>query len=370
MNSDELHALHYATGKPVRVGLRDGEITSITEVADRPEKEIWIAPPLVDLQINGYAGVDFQQNDVSEEQLLHAAGALRRDGCAHFLLTLITDDWPRLLARLTRFKKLRDESTELREAIIGWHIEGPFLSDKPGFRGAHNPALMRDPTANDIRELRDATGSDRVLITIAPERDGALEAIQLATSLGIRVSLGHTDADAEILRRAVAAGATGFTHLANGCARELDRHDNILWRVCDTEGLTVSFIADGIHVPGMPFRLLHQLLNKRSVYYTTDAMAAAGAGPGRYRLGELELEVGEDQIVRQPGQTNFAGSALRPVDGVFRAAKMLNGSWQECWRRFSEAPAQFIGFQNALRVGSNSFCTIDPANGSARVHLL
>ncbi len=384
MTTRTLHALHYATGRPVRVTWCEGTIIALEETAEPPPKEIWLAPPRVDLQINGYAGVDFQRDDVTLEELHAATSALRRDGCAHFLLTLITDEWPRLLARLQRFRKLRARSAKLGTAIIGWHIEGPFLSEKPGFHGAHRPALMCDPTPQHMDELRAATGDDRVLLTMAPERHGALEAIAHATRLGMRVSLGHTDASAEILQRAVAAGATGFTHLANGCPRELDRHDNILWRVCETPGLTVSFIPDGQHVSPAPFRLLHRLLNDEfqmtndekpaasssfairhssfPIYYTTDAMAAAGAGPGRYHLGPVEVAVGADQIVRQPGQTNFAGSALTPIEGVFRAAKMLNCPWQECWRRFSEAPARFIGFDNELRVGTKSFCVFEPAN--------
>jgi N-acetylglucosamine-6-phosphate deacetylase len=361
MNSGELHALHYATHRPVRVTWRDGIITTLEEVAEQPSKEIWIAPPLVDLQINGYAGVDFQRDDVTVEELLRASRALRRDDCAHFLLTLITDEWPRLLTRLQHFRDLRTNSPELQTAIIGWHIEGPFLSEKPGFHGAHRPELMRDPTPQHIHDLRSITGDDRVLLTLAPERRGALESIACATENGIRVSLGHTDASAETLRQAVSAGATGFTHLANGCPRELDRHDNILWRVCETTGLTASFIPDGHHVSPAPFRLLHTLLRDRAIYYTTDAMAAAGAGPGRYRLGPVEVEVGADQIVRQPGQTNFAGSALTPIEGVFSAAKMLNCPWQECWRRFSEVPAKFIGFDSPLRVGTKSFCFVEPA---------
>jgi N-acetylglucosamine-6-phosphate deacetylase len=366
MNSGEVHAFHYATRQPVRVKWADGRVVEITPTTEKPDRQLWVAPPLVDLQINGYAGVDFQRDDVTAEQLLAAARMLRRDGCAHFLLTLVTDDWTRLLARLRRLRALRESSSELLNAIIGWHIEGPFLSDQPGFCGAHNPAYMRDPKPEDIRALRAATDDDRVLITIAPERAGALAAIELAVSLGVRVSLGHTDASAEILQQAVAAGATGFTHLGNGCPRELDRHNNILWRVCDTEGLTVSFIPDEIHVPAMPFRLLHKLL-AGPIYYTTDAMAAAGAGAGRYRIGELEVEVGADEIVRQPGKTNFAGSALRPIGGVFRAAKMLNCPWQECWRRFAEVPARFVGFQNELHVGAKAFCVIDPRGESVNV---
>jgi N-acetylglucosamine-6-phosphate deacetylase len=145
-----------------------------------------------------------------------------------------------------------------------------------------------------------------------------------------------------VLQRAVRAGATGFTHLGNACPRELDRHDNILWRVFETPELLVSLIPDGIHVAPPLFRLAHRVLDEQSIYYTTDAMSAAGAPPGRYPLGRLELEVGADQIVRQPGKSNFAGSAVKPIDGVFRAAEMLGQSWRDVWKRFSERPAEWI----------------------------
>ncbi len=392
MNSRTLHARHYITGRPVRVTCSGGVITALEDTGEMPPDDVWIAPPLVDLQINGYAGVDFQRDGVKSDELMHAANALRRDGCGHFLLTLITDEWDALLARLRHYKMLRNASPQLRNAIIGWHIEGPFLSEKPGFHGAHDPALMLDPTPAQIRALGEIAGGDPLLLTIAPERRGAIDAIRFATALGAVVSLGHTDAPAELLRAAVQAGARGFTHLANGCPRELDRHDNILWRVCETPGLTASLIPDGIHVSPAPFRLLHRLLGNAEcritndelrdapspfgfrpsplprIYYTTDAMSAAGAGPGRFRIGRLEVEVGADQIVRQPGRTNFAGSALRPIDGVFRAAEMLGCPWQECWRRFSETPSRLIGAPVDLHVGSRNFCVVNPAEHSATVY--
>jgi N-acetylglucosamine-6-phosphate deacetylase len=107
------------------------------------------------------------------------------------------------------------------------------------------------------------------------------------------------------------------------------------------------------------FRLVHRVLGPDSVFYTTDAMSAADMPPGRYRLGALEVEVGEDQVVRQPGKALFAGSALRPVDGVLRAAEMLNCPWQDAWRRFSTAPARFIGFNNELALGQPAdFCLL------------
>ena len=358
METGELSAWHLTTREPVLLRWRRGVITDIRPTPATPPPDRWLSPTLFDVQVNGYAGVDFQQDHLSADDLLRATHGLRAAGCARFLLTLITDEWPKLTARLRHLVAVRAQSAELKSAIAGWHIEGPFLSERPGFHGAHDPALMLDPTPEHIRELRALTGQDPLLLTIAPERNGALEAIRLAASLGIKVSLGHTDAAAEILARAVTAGATMFTHLANGCPRELDRHDNILWRVCETPGLTPSFIPDRIHVSPAPFRVLHRTLNGRA-FYTTDAMAAAGAGPGNFSFGKMQLEVGADQIVRLPGKTNFAGSALRPVEGVFRAAQMLGCPWQETWARLSDIPARLMGLRRELAPGQPAtFCVV------------
>lgn len=359
MNDGEICARHFASREPVWVRWQNGVVTHIASVAPSTSVEAWIAPSLVDLQVNGFGGVDFQQDNLRIDDLLSAARQLRKAGCARFLLTLITDEWPKLTARLRHLKNLRAQSAELQSVIAGWHIEGPFLSAEPGFHGAHDPKLMLDPTPAHIRELREITGNDPLLLTLAPERACALEAITLAISLGIKISLGHTNASSEILREAVQAGATMFTHLGNGCPRELDRHDNILWRVIETPRLTVSLIPDGTHVSAPLFRLLHRVLKSDALFYTTDAMAAAGAGPGRYHLGALEVEVGEDQIVRQPGKTNFAGSALRPCDGIFRTAEMLNCSWQDVWQRFSETPARLMRLRYGLEVGTLAdFCIL------------
>jgi len=357
--SGELEAWDVATREPVCLRWAGGRITHLETLSHPPPEDRWLAPGLFDLQVNGYGGIDFQQDELRLEDLLTAAGGLRAAGCTRFLVALITDDWSRLMNRLRHLRSLRAQSAERRSAIVGWHIEGPFLSAEPGFHGAHEPAWMRDPSPEQILELRTAAGDDPVLLTLAPERNGALKAIEVAVAHGITVSLGHTDASADVLRQAVAAGARAFTHLGNGCPRALDRHDNILWRVFETPGLIVSLIPDRIHVSPLLFRLAHRVLGLEAIYYTTDAMSAAGAPPGNYRLGHLKLEVGADQVVRQPGQPLFAGSALRPVEGVFRAAEMLGCPWQEAWLRFSEAPARLLGLPSGLAVGEPAdFCLV------------
>jgi N-acetylglucosamine-6-phosphate deacetylase len=364
MNNGEVTGRHWASGQPIRLVWELGIIRKLEPAPGELPENVWLAPPLFDLQVNGFAGIDFQRDDLTAADLSRAVRALRLAGCGRFLFTLITDKWEKLTTRLARAVALRSESEDLQSAIAGWHIEGPFLSAKPGFHGAHDPALMLDPSPDKIRFLRALTGDDPLLLTLAPERPGALDAIGLAVSLGMKASLGHTDASAETIRAAAQAGATGFTHLGNGCPRELDRHDNILWRVLDGSGLTVSLIPDRIHLSAPLFRLVHKLMPADNIIYVSDAMAAAAARAGRYTLGAVEVEVGPDEIVRQPGHANFAGSALRPIEGIFRAASMVDAPWRQMWRRMSDLPARLMGLTHDLAAGRPAtFCLLtDNAN--------
>lgn len=363
MNSGEITGLLYTSNRAVRLRWEKGVISALEETRPPSGAEAWICPAALDLQVNGYAGVDFQQDGLTEGDLLRAATGLRAAGCGRFLLTLITDEWEQMLERIRHLRRLRLSSPALQRAIAGWHLEGPFLSSQAGFCGAHRPELMRDPSPKQVAALREATGADPVLLTLAPERPGALEAIREAVVSGMKVSLGHTDASSQVLRAAIAAGATGFTHFANACPQQLDRHDNILWRVLDTSGLTVSLIPDGYHVSPALFRLAHRVFNREAIYYTTDAVSAAGAGPGRYTVGPHQVDVGPDQIVRQPGKTNFAGSGLRPLDGAFRAGAILGQSWREVWDWLSVSPARFMGWPHGLGVGAPADVTLIEMNG-------
>jgi N-acetylglucosamine-6-phosphate deacetylase len=353
----EICVRHYTTRNVVKLSWDKGVITCIEPTDAEPQG--WVGPGLFDLQINGYGGIDFQQDHLTTDDLLHATRALRAAGSTRFFLTLITDEWDKLTSRLRHLRALRSRSPELTSALAGWHVEGPFLSKEPGFHGAHDPALLIEPTPEHILELHSIVEDEPLLLTVSPEVNGVIRAINIASERDIKVSLGHTNASTEQITGALNAGATGFTHLGNGCPRLLDRHDNVLWRILDRDDVMVSLIPDNIHVSPTLFRLLHRLIESNRIYYTTDAMAAAGMPPGNFTLGKLNLEVGPDQVVRQPGQSLFAGSALKPIDGIFRAAGMLRSPWQDVWRRFSETPAAFVGLRNELAVGQPAdFCTL------------
>jgi N-acetylglucosamine-6-phosphate deacetylase len=306
-------------------------------------------PVFFDLQVNGFGGVDFQGAPTLAE-VRRACVAMRAASMGRILATFITDYPEATEAKLRLFEAHRQADPLIAETIVGYHLEGPHLSAESGFRGAHAPELMSDPDWNAFeRQQKAACGRIR-LVTLAPERKGSDEFIRRAVGSGVRISLGHTNAmDAEI-DAAVRAGATLCTHLGNGCPAELHRHDNIIQRLLARDELTACFIPDGIHLPPQVLRNLVRAKPEGKVILTTDAMAAAGAGPGRYRLGRMDLEVGEDGVVRLPGSPYFAGSALRLDRGVESATEWLGLPPSSVRAMASEVPARLLGFSTGVSV--------------------
>lgn len=298
---------------------------------------------LFDLQVNGFAGVDFQRPVLPEA--LHAAClALRSCGMQRVLATLITDSIDALETKFQALEACRLRDEVARECIVGYHLEGPFLSAEPGYRGAHDPRWMRDPDWDAFARLQEAAGGGIRLVTLAPERQGSTPFIQKAVRSGVRVSLGHTDASWDEISAAIEAGTTLCTHLGNGCPATMHRHDNIIQRLLARDELTACFIPDGIHLPPEVLRNLIRAKPPGKVILTTDAMSAAGAVPGRYSLGAMELEVGTDAVVRLPGSPHFAGSALRLDHGVANAARWLNLPLEQAAEFASTVPAVLLGY--------------------------
>lgn len=365
-----MNAVDFRTGRPVRLTCTADRIAALEPLAGGAAGLPVLLPPLVDIQVNGYAGVDFQRDGCTAVELERAIAGLAQAACGRILLTLITAPWEVMLARLRHYQALRAASPRLRRRIAGWHLEGPFMSPKPGFHGAHPPEHMVAPTAAHLHALKAAVGDEPTLLTLAPEWPEAPAAIRLARSLGFHVWLGHTDATAEQIAAAVDAGAEGYTHLGNGCPGELHRHDNIIFRVLDEPRLRASLIADRIHISPVLFRLMHQVLGPARLCYTTDAMAAAGAGPGTYDLAGMKVEVGADGIVRQPGKANYAGSSLAPIEGIRRAAAMLRASPVDVWPNFSTQPAAFVGLPPTLTIGAPAdYCLLHATPGGTRIEI-
>jgi len=267
-------------------------------------------PRYVDLQVNGYAGVDFNADGLTADDLHAACERLRADGVAGILATVITDDLDAMTSRIRRIAELRDADTLAAEVIHGIHVEGPFLNDRDGFVGAHPPAAVRDADVDAAKRLLDAGGGLIRIVTLAPERDADMGVTRFLVDAGVRVAAGHTDAGLDELRAAIDAGLSMFTHVGNGCPMTLHRHDNIIQRVLSlSDRLWLTFIADGAHVPYPALGNYLRCAGLERCIVVTDAIAAAGLGPGRYTLGPQTVEIGDDGVAWAPDRSHFVGSA-------------------------------------------------------------
>jgi len=300
---------------------------------------------LFDLQVNGFAGVDFQQPNLRPRELARAVEALRARRTARILLTLITDTIDRLCAKLGQIEAFRRASRAGAATIAGYHIEGPYLLPKPGFGGAHDTRLMRRPSIREFERLWDASGGGIRLVTLAPELPGSAEFIRHLAARGVRSAIGHSDADERAIDEAVAAGLTLCTHLGNAVPRQLDRHDNVVQRLLARDELYAAFIPDGIHLPPNVLRNFVRAKPVDRVLFATDCMAAAGAPPGRYTLGRMVTRVGEDGVVRQPGSTGYLAGSSLTMDAAARNVQAMVG-----WTRAhavsacSVRVAKYLGF--------------------------
>ena len=296
-----------------------------------------------DFQVNGFGGVDFQADDLSATQLDHAVSLLRRHGMSGIFLTLITDEIDALCRRLENVERLRAASPSAARMIVGYHIEGPWLSPEPGFRGAHPPGPMHAPSVPEFDRLQSAAQGRVRLVTLAPEWPGSAEAIAAIRRAGVEVSLGHTNASESQIDDAIRAGARFATHVGNGTPLQMHRHDNVVQRLLARDELIACLIPDGIHLPPFALKNFFRAKSRDRVLFTTDAMSGAGAPPGRYRIGRLDIEVGPDGIARNPGGGGFAGSTLTPDEGVRRCAAFLGISLAESAELWSTAAARAFG---------------------------
>ena len=294
---------------------------------------------LFDIQVNGFAGVDFQQPDLTGTDLRRAVAGLAAHETRRFFATLITDDVAALAGKFANLERLRAADAAVAAAVCGYHLEGPWLSPEPGYRGAHESRHMGAPDLRVFERLQAAAGGNIRLVTLAPEWPGSGDFIRAVVGMGVQVSLGHTNASESEITAAIAAGARFCTHLGNGVPAELPRHDNVMQRLLARDELIAFFIPDGIHLPSAVLKNFFRAKPAGKVMFTTDCMAAAGAPAGRYPLGNLFMEVGGDRIVRQPGKSNFAGSALCPDEGVKNLQRWLGLDAENARPLFSTAIA-------------------------------
>jgi N-acetylglucosamine-6-phosphate deacetylase len=290
----------------------------LTPAADSP----FLCPAWIDLQVNGFAGVDYNSPLASHEQIAHSIRAMFKTGVTRFFPTVITGSPDNMLGALRNLAAAKENIAE-GAAMEAFHLEGPYISPEDGPRGAHPERWVRPPNLEEFQRFQEAARGNIRLVTLAPEWPEAPRFIESVVRQGIVVSIGHTAATPEQISAAADSGATLSTHLGNGAHAVLPRHPNYIWQQLAEDRLAASFIVDGIHLPTSFLKTALRAKGLERSLLVTDAVMPAACAPGRYKLGEVDVELHADLSVRLAGGTRLAGSALemhRAISNVIDSA--------------------------------------------------
>jgi N-acetylglucosamine-6-phosphate deacetylase len=264
----------------------------------------------VDLQVNGYAAVDFNADKLVTEDVAAVCRRLRDDGVAGILATVITANIDAMCRRLANICRACEADESIAAVIWGVHIEGPFLNEQPGYIGAHPADCARLADVDTMKWLLEAAGGMARYVTLAPERDEGNRVTRYLAEQGIRVAAGHCNPSLDELRAGIDAGLSLFTHLGNGCPTTLPRHDNIIQRALSlSDRLYIGFIADGVHVPFVALKNYLKCCGCERAFVVTDAICGAGLGPGEYTIGDQKVVVDENLATWAADRSHLVGSA-------------------------------------------------------------
>jgi N-acetylglucosamine-6-phosphate deacetylase len=346
-SSLRLRARHYASGERLDIVCANGRITALTAAGDGPvDREAgWVAPALFDLQINGCDGISFNSPHLTDENIRHVVCICRRHGIGALCPTLVTNSREALLHGFSTLRRACETGADLARAIAGLHLEGPYISPEDGPRGAHPLRHVRPPDWDEFRRFQDAAGGRIRLVTLAPERDGALPFLEKLVASGVVVALGHTAATPACIRAAITAGARLSTHLGNGSHAQLPRHDNYLWEQLAADELWASLISDGHHLPPAVLRCILRVKTPARTILTCDASSLAGLPPGRYREWDQEFEIVPTGRIIVPGTSFLAGSSVFTDDCVGHVLATAGVPLADAIDMASARPRQLLGLE-------------------------
>ena len=244
-------------------------------------------------------------------------------------------------------------------SIPGFHLEGPYISPVEGYRGAHPEKYIRLPDWEEFQELQQAARKGIKLVTVAPEMEGAISFIENASATGVVVSLGHHNATPDVIEQAVEAGATFSTHLGNGCANMINRHNNPLWPQLANDGLSISIIADGFHLTKEEVITFFKVKGTDRTILVSDALHLAGLPPGEYEDDGRMLLLTKD-VVKFPAENVLAGAATPISTCVGNMMKFTRCSLADAIQMASTNPARLVGLSDRGEIQPGTTGRPDP----------
>lgn len=291
---------HWVTGKTIKVTAHGGVITDIAPSG--VQSQGWIAPGLIDIQVNGMAGYNLNGGTPTPDNLRGTLRALHREGVVRFCPTIVTAPAENIIASIRAVVEACESDPLTDYAVIGIHVEGPFISSEDGPRGAHNPAWVRSPDWQEFLNWQDAAKGRICKVTIAPELPGAIDFIQRLVEVGVVAAIGHSAASVEDVTAAVDAGATMATHLGNGAHPLIKRHPNYIWAQLAEDRQWAGLIPDGFHLPPSTLKVMIRAKGRKAIL-TSDASYLAGMAPGEY-----ETHHGHSVVLERSGLLHLAST--------------------------------------------------------------
>ena len=296
----------------------------------------------VDLQVNGYAGVDFNAPGLTVEAVKAVTERLEADGTSGYLPTLVTGDPEMLLGTIRTVVAARKKHAVCARNILGLFLEGPFISDRPGAVGTHPVEWVRPPDLALFGRFQDAAEGLVRLVNVAAEVPGMPAFVRELSAQGVVVSLGHQLATSSAdLEPCLAAGAKAFTHLGNGIPNEVNRHDNIVFTALVEDRASVMFIADGHHLPDTMLKLYTRAVPLKRLIAVSDAQYPAGLPPGEYEVCGAHARLEANGLLWNPARNCLVG-ATTPIAGCMKIlSERIGLTPDEC---------RAIGRDNALEL--------------------
>ena len=370
-------ARRFDTLQPVKMTLRDSLLASVVPIDLPPDEFIAlpvVGPGLCDIQVNGYRGIWFSSEPLATDDVEKVIHWYVERGITQCLPTLITNSAAAIEHGLATIRAARERSSLLRKVIVGCHVEGPWISPVDGPRGAHPIEHVRPADYTEFCRWQRVSGDLVRIVTLAPEVPHAVDVVRQIVKSGVRVSIGHTAATPAEISAVIDAGATLGTHLGNGCAGLVPRHNNVFWPQLADDRLTCSVIADGWHVPAMMLQCIVRCKSLDRLILTCDVSGFGGCAPGRYQADAVEVDVLDDGRIVVAGQTQFlAGAGVTTGDCVAEFMSLCDVPLQNAWELASTRPAALINSacqflqegQSAnltlFRIGANN--TASPRSG-------
>jgi len=333
-------------GQPIEVTIDNHRIAKVEPCNETPDLP-YISPGFLDMQVNGYHGVDYSLDNLQEDQISTLVKYLAKSGTTRHVPTFVSMPQERLIRNIRIVRRAIRHSALLEFCIVGLHIEGPFISKEDGPRGAHDPKYLRNPDYNLFEQWQEAAEGTIRYITLAPELDGALEFIRKVVTIGVKVSIGHTGASPERIKEAINAGATLSTHLGNGSYTTIPRLHNYIWEQLATDELTASIICDGYHLPASVVRVFARSKSLERIILVSDVALLGGFPPGLYKWGNLDVQVYDDGHLGLPGTSILAGAAHLLDWDIAKFMEFTGYSLAQTIRLCTINPARFLNLADA-----------------------